>query len=117
MFGKNIIKQVAQKWILELPVYRWEKWNRVTGIEGSDAIRTAGCEDNPTPAPLPGVPANLANTTGNFWAIHTWSAGENTDSFNVSVNGNWDNGSALFRNTGRSMSLMDMEAYRQKSLQ
>ncbi len=52
---------------------------------------------------IPGIPANLANTTGNFWVNHTWSAGANTDSFNISVNGNWDNGSnILFRNTTSS---------------
>jgi hypothetical protein len=38
-------------------------------------------------------PTNLANTTGNFWVNHTWSAGSGdvTDSYNVSVNGVWYN--------------------------
>jgi RHS repeat-associated protein len=52
---------------------------------------------------IPGIPSNLDNTTGTFWANHTWSAGANTDSFNVSVNGNWNNSSnAIFRNTTSS---------------
>lgn len=49
---------------------------------------------------LPGNPTGFDHTTGNFWVNHTWLAGANTDSFNVSVNGIWDNGSAaLYRNT------------------
>ena len=50
----------------------------------------------------PGTPANLANTTGNFWINHTWSAGSGivTDSYNVSVNGQWRNGtSSTFNNS------------------
>ncbi len=46
-------------------------------------------------AAAPGIPAiNKNPSTGNFWVNHTWSPGENTDSFNVSVNGNWTNGTA-----------------------
>jgi len=49
---------------------------------------------------IPGIPADLANTTSNFWVNYSWSAGANTDSFNVSVNGNWDNiSNVFFRNT------------------
>jgi len=36
---------------------------------------------------------NLQNTTGNFWVNYTWSAGTNTDTFNVSQNDTWWNGS------------------------
>jgi len=41
----------------------------------------------------PPDPMTLANTTGNFWVNHTWSAGAGkvTDSYNVSVNGVWYN--------------------------
>jgi PGF-pre-PGF domain-containing protein len=42
-----------------------------------------------------GKPVLNAPGTGNFWVNYTWSAGANTDSFNVSVNGVWTNGTAL----------------------
>ena len=42
----------------------------------------------------PGVPTSLSNTTSNFWVNYTWAAGEHTDTFNVSYNGTWTNGSA-----------------------
>ena len=49
----------------------------------------------------PGSPTNLQNTTGNFWINHTWDAGANTDSFNVSVNSSWNNGTnEYYNNTG-----------------
>lgn len=41
-----------------------------------------------------GTPTALTNTTGNFWINYTWSAGVNTDSFNVSQNAIWNNGSS-----------------------
>lgn len=39
---------------------------------------------------------NLANTTGNFYVNYTWSAGSGatTDSYNVSINSTWYNGSS-----------------------
>jgi hypothetical protein len=42
-------------------------------------------------AEVPGNPTNLANTTGDCWINHTWSAGANTDSYNVSINDVWYN--------------------------
>ncbi|VVB94421.1 Uncharacterised protein [uncultured archaeon] len=46
-------------------------------------------------AAAPGTPIINSNPgTGNFWVNYTWSPGENTDSFNVSVNGTWNNGSS-----------------------
>jgi PGF-pre-PGF domain-containing protein len=42
-----------------------------------------------------GKPVLNAPDTGNFWVNYTWSAGANTDSFNVSVNGVWTNGTTL----------------------
>ena len=38
-------------------------------------------------------PTTIGNATGNFWVNHTWGAGTGnvTDSYNVSVNGTWDN--------------------------
>ena len=43
---------------------------------------------------IPPDPTNLQNTTGNFWVNHTWLAGigNTTNSYNVSVNGIWHNG-------------------------
>jgi hypothetical protein len=51
----------------------------------------------------PPDPVNLTHTTGNYWVKYTWSKGRNdvsTDSYNVSLNGTWTNGtSATFLNT------------------
>ncbi len=38
-------------------------------------------------------PTNLAATTGNFWVNHTWDGNGFMDSYNVSVNDVWSNGS------------------------
>jgi parallel beta-helix repeat protein len=38
-------------------------------------------------------PTNLAATTGNFWVNHTWGGNGYVDSYNVSVNDVWGNGS------------------------
>jgi parallel beta-helix repeat protein len=38
-------------------------------------------------------PTNLAATTGNFWINHTWNGNGFVDSYNVSVNDVWSNGS------------------------
>ena len=54
------------------------------------------------PAYLPPVPVNLISTQGNFWINHTWEAGSgnDTDSYNVSVNGIWTNGTtSTYNNT------------------
>ena len=42
----------------------------------------------------PPSPVNLISTQGNFWINHSWEpgAGNDTDSYNVSVNGSWTNG-------------------------
>ena len=50
----------------------------------------------------PPDPISLANSTSNFWINYTWSAGSGnvTDSYNVSQNGSWTNGSSdAFMNT------------------
>ena len=39
-------------------------------------------------------PTNLVATTGNFWVNHTWDGDGFADSYNVSVNDVWSNGSA-----------------------
>ncbi len=48
----------------------------------------------PTPTYIPPAPAGLASTQGNFWINYTWQEGIGnvTDSYNVSVNGTWTNG-------------------------
>jgi len=56
-------------------------------------------------ADIPPAPAGLDNDTGNYWVNYTWSKdlgcpdNDNvTDSFNVSMNGTWYNGTATFLN-------------------
>lgn len=46
---------------------------------------------------IPPTPVSLVSTQGNFWINHTWQAGTGniTDSYNVSVNGLWTNGTIL----------------------
>ncbi|NJD51783.1 MAG: hypothetical protein FIB07_02845, partial [Candidatus Methanoperedens sp.] len=46
---------------------------------------------------IPSVPVSLTNAQGNFWINHTWQAGTGniTDSFNISVNGSWVNGTSI----------------------
>ncbi|MCD4798616.1 MAG: Ig-like domain-containing protein, partial [Methanosarcinales archaeon] len=43
---------------------------------------------------IPPDPTNLANTTSNYWVNYTWSVGASnvTDSYNVSLNSAWTNG-------------------------
>ncbi|VVB86951.1 CarboxypepD_reg-like domain protein [uncultured archaeon] len=43
---------------------------------------------------IPPIPINLTSTQGNFWINNSWQAGAGnaTDSYNVSVNGSWMNG-------------------------
>jgi len=47
----------------------------------------------PTTSTTPPDPTTLANTTGNFWVNHTWSAGSGniTDLYDVNMNGTWTN--------------------------
>lgn len=54
-------------------------------------------------ASVPPAPAGLNNDTGNYWVNYTWSEDTNcpdnsnvTDSFNVSMNGTWYNGTTTF---------------------
>ncbi len=52
----------------------------------------------PTQTYIPPAPVFLTNESGNFWINYTWQAGSpgnKTDSFNVSQNGTWTNGSSL----------------------
>ncbi len=51
---------------------------------------------NPVPIYTPPAPVNLAKAQGNFWINYTWNAGIGnvTNSYNVTQNGTWTNGSA-----------------------
>ncbi len=52
---------------------------------------------------IPGTPESFTNTTGNFWVNHSWNAGTGdvSDSYNVSYNENWLNGTTdSFNHTG-----------------
>ena len=40
---------------------------------------------------LPGDPVRLTRSMGNFWVNYTWAPGANTDSYNISINGDWHN--------------------------
>ncbi len=54
---------------------------------------------------MSGTPESFINSTGNSWVNHSWNAGvgDITDSYNVSYNGNWQNGTAnSFNHTGLS---------------
>jgi len=51
---------------------------------------------------IPPSPISLTNTTGNFWVNYTWSNGYGniTDSYNISHNGTWTNGTTdTFKNS------------------
>ncbi|MCZ7397783.1 MAG: hypothetical protein O8C59_04675, partial [Candidatus Methanoperedens sp.] len=53
--------------------------------------------DTTPPTYTPPAPQGIDSTQGNFWINTTWSAGvigNVTDSYNVSVNGEWTNGSS-----------------------
>src|SRR3990172_2482831 len=47
---------------------------------------------------IPSVPTNLISTQDNFWINHTWEpgTGNKTDSFNVSINSIWINGTSTY---------------------
>ena len=85
-------------------------WANITvwayNASGNGNLSASGASDNvqaPTAADTtPPTPVSLANTTGNYWVNYTWSAGSGvvTDSYNVSLNGTWTNGTtATFLNT------------------
>lgn len=55
---------------------------------------------------MPGTPDSFTNTTGDSWVNHSWSAGEGdvTDSYNISYDGGWLNGTTnnCYNQTGLS---------------
>ena len=74
-----------------ITVYAWNS----SGIGTLSAGSMSDQNTAPSSAPpaIPPCPANIANTTGNFWVNHTWSAGSGnvTDSYRVRQNGTWYN--------------------------
>jgi len=70
-------------------------WKIIKG--DSDGLYT-GYEWEPNPEE-PSTPVNLINNTGNFWVEFEWEDGTGyfyTDSFNISQNGSWTNGTRVF---------------------
>ena len=64
-------------------------------IDTEDVIITVNAENSPVSDPVytPANPTNFVSTTGNFWVLHDWDAGNGniTDGYNVSYNGTWYN--------------------------
>ncbi|MDY6966369.1 MAG: LamG-like jellyroll fold domain-containing protein [Halobacteriota archaeon] len=76
------------------------------GTVASTEERTITVDVGGTSSYVPPTPTDLENTTGNFWVNHTWSMGSGnvTDSFNVSIDGTWYNGTTdtYYNHTGLS---------------
>ena len=71
-------------------------------IYGGTATENITMTITEIPTYLPPIPVNLSSTQGNFWINHTWEAGAGnvTDSYNVSVNDIWTNGTtSTYNNT------------------
>ncbi|KPQ44618.1 MAG: cell surface protein, partial [Candidatus Methanoperedens nitroreducens] len=81
-------------------IYIW--YFNSTDNYGGTSTETINVTVTEIPALVPPVPVNLSSTQGNFWINHTWEpgAGNATDSYNVSVNGIWTNGTtSTYNNT------------------
>ena len=66
------------------------------------ATETITITINPVATYMPPAPINITNITSNFWVNYSWDPGllgNETSSYNVSVNDNWLNGSSDFNNT------------------
>jgi len=75
--------------------YNW--YINVTDNNGSTATKSFSFSLNST---TPGEIVDLTAHTGNFYINYTWNETVNTDTFNVSLNNVWTNGSALnYKNT------------------
>jgi hypothetical protein len=70
-------------------VFNSDRWYLISGKTDGTFVGFNASGDVAAPTPV-----NLQNTTGNFWVNHTWLAGSGdiTDSYNVSINGTWYNG-------------------------
>ncbi len=71
-------------------------WNNSAGTLSAGSVSDQTIAPSPAAPATPPDPTNLANTTGNFWVNHTWSAGTGnvTNSYNVLQNGTWHNSTA-----------------------
>ncbi len=87
----------AYSWLTttsDVGTYYWS-FNSSDNYGGVSNTETITVTVNPQPTYIPPAPVNLTNTAGNFWINYTWQAGptgNKTDSYNVSVNGTWTNG-------------------------
>jgi len=86
-------------------------WSNITvyGYNTCGLSNGSVSEDVQLPYPIPAIPANTGSTWDYYWANHTWTEGSSygiwcgdTDSYNVSINGTWHNGTtnAYYNNTG-----------------
>lgn len=75
--------------------YNWHI-NVTDNYSSTDSFNFSVSVDSNTP----GQPIDITATTGNFWVNTSWTMSVNTDSYNVSVNGIWTNGTTTpFNNT------------------
>ncbi|MCD4670331.1 MAG: hypothetical protein K8S14_07785, partial [Actinomycetia bacterium] len=60
-------------------------------------ITVTGTDTGVSQTFTPPDPVSLQNTTGDLWVNYTWQAGAGnvTDSYNISINGTWTNGTTL----------------------
>ena len=82
----------------DVGTYIWE-FNSSDNYGGIDT-ETITVTVNEAPTYLPPSPVSIASSQGNFWINYTWFSGPGniTDSYNVSVNGVWNNVSATTYN-------------------
>lgn len=78
-------------------IYNW--MINVTDNNGSTSSKSFSVSVNNS---APGTPTDVAATTGNFYVNTTWNSSINTNTFNVSTNGIWSNGTA---NTSKNSTL------------
>ena len=82
----------------DVGTYIWEFSS--SDIYGGIDTETITVTVNTAPTYLPPSPVSISSSQGNFWINYTWSSGPGnvTDSYNVSVNGVWNNESAATYN-------------------
>ncbi len=92
----------------------WGDWSNATVYAYNTTYRLSAApvsEDVQLPYPIPAVPTGTGSTWDYYWVNHTWTEGSSygiwcgdTDSYNVSINGTWHNGTTdtYYNNTGLS---------------